>query len=70
MQAKEPVLNMISRIKEYFKESYYELKKVNWPTKNETVNLTLIVIGLSAALAAFLGFLDMIFSYILSQIVL
>jgi preprotein translocase subunit SecE len=61
---------MISKIKEYFKESYYELKKVNWPTKNETVRLTIVVIGFSLAMAAFLGLLDIVFSYLLSQIIL
>jgi preprotein translocase subunit SecE len=63
-------LNMISKIKTYFTESYNELKKVNWPTKSETVNLTLIVIGFSLVVALFLGLLDILFSYILSQVVL
>jgi len=67
---KKPVLSMISKIKEYFKESYYELKKVNWPTKNETVRLTIVVIGFSLAVAAFLGLLDIVFSYLFSQIIL
>jgi len=61
---------MISKIKTYFTESYNELKKVNWPTKSETVNLTLIVIGFSLVVALFLGLLDILFSYILSQVVL
>lgn len=61
---------MIERIKAYFVESYLELKKVNWPTKNETINLTLIVIGFSLAVALFLGLLDISFSYILSQVIL
>lgn len=63
-------MNMISKIKTYFTESYNELKKVNWPTKSETVNLTLIVIGFSLVVALFLGLLDILFSYILSQVVL
>lgn len=63
-------MNMISKIKTYFTESYNELKKVNWPTKSETVNLTLIVIGFSLIVALFLGLLDILFSYILSQVVL
>ncbi len=61
---------MIARIKNYFKESYNELRKVNWPTKNETINLTLVVVGFSLAIAIFLGFLDMLFSYLLSQLLL
>ena len=53
-------------IKSYLVESYTELKKVNWPTRQETIRLTLIVIGFSLAVAAFLGILDIIFSNALS----
>jgi len=53
---------MMSRLKSYLVESYYELKKVNWPTGRETTRLTIIVIGLSLGVAFFLGILDIIFS--------
>jgi len=35
--------------------------KVNWPSKNTTINYTLVVIGASAAVAVFLGALDYFF---------
>ena len=38
------------------------MNKVKWPTKNQTVNYTLVVIGVSVVVAAFLGALDYIFS--------
>jgi preprotein translocase subunit SecE len=38
------------------------MKKVTWPTKKETRNYTLLVIGISIVVAAFLGALDYIFS--------
>jgi preprotein translocase subunit SecE len=38
------------------------MKKVTWPTKKETYNYTILVIGISLAVAAFLGALDYIFS--------
>ena len=46
----------------YIKTSIAELKKVSWPTKKETYNYTLIVIGLSLAVAIFLGSLDFVFN--------
>lgn len=49
----------------FFKEAKAELKKVNWPSKQQTINYTLIVVGLSLAVAIFLGALDFVFSYIL-----
>ena len=44
------------------------MKKVTWPTKKETKNYTLLVIGVSLAIAAFLGVLDYIFSLALKLI--
>ncbi|MBL7058725.1 preprotein translocase subunit SecE [Patescibacteria group bacterium] len=47
---------------QYFKESYEEVKKVTWPTQQEIMNYTLLVIGVSIAVATFLGGLDYIFT--------
>jgi len=49
---------MINRLIQYIKESKIELKKVVWPTKKQTLSHTLLVIGFSLALAAFLGAVD------------
>lgn len=46
----------------YFKGSIEELKKVVWPTKKEATTHTLLVIGISVAIAFLLGFLDYIFN--------
>lgn len=50
---------MFAAIKRYFVEAFHEIKKVSWPTKNQTKNYTLIVIGLSLGMAIFLGALDL-----------
>jgi len=55
-----------NRLVKYLIESKRELKKVTWPTKKETTKHTLIVIGLSLFVAAFLGILDFIFSKLLA----
>ncbi|MDP2944261.1 MAG: preprotein translocase subunit SecE [bacterium] len=52
----------MSKITTYLKESVAELKKVTWPTKKETYNYTILVIGISLGVAIFLGFLDYIFT--------
>jgi len=54
---------MIDSIKNYFISSYAEMRKVNWPTKNQTINYSLLVIGFSLGTAAFLGLLDYIFNF-------
>ncbi len=49
---------MFTKITNYFKNSRLELKKVVWPTKKQTINHTLLVIGFSLAMAIFLGLVD------------
>ena len=51
-------MKQIKRLTQYIKDSYVELKKVTWPTKKETTNYTLLVIGISLAVAFFIGVLD------------
>ena len=53
----------------FFKEIKTEIKKVNWPTKKETIRYTLIVIGVSIVVAIFLGGLDYIFTRILNKFI-
>lgn len=60
---------MFEKIGNFIQESRQELKKVNWPTREETVRYTLFVIWFSVGLAAFLGILDFVFLQILQRIV-
>ncbi|OGZ34788.1 MAG: preprotein translocase subunit SecE [Candidatus Portnoybacteria bacterium RBG_13_41_18] len=61
---------MLSKILNFFKEVRIELKKVTWPTRQETIRYTLLVLGVSAGVAIFLGGLDYIFSYLMTKFVL
>jgi preprotein translocase subunit SecE len=51
-----------NRIVRYLRETWFELKRVSWPTRSEAVNLTIIVISVTAFLAIVLGFMDWVFS--------
>ena len=46
----------------YIKGSIEEMKKVTWPSKQETKNYTLLVVGISLAVAIFLGAVDYVFT--------
>jgi preprotein translocase subunit SecE len=46
----------------YLKETRAELKKVNWPSRQEATNLTLIVIAVTTFMALLLGLIDYIFA--------
>jgi preprotein translocase subunit SecE len=59
----------MQKITEYFKEIKAELKHVVWPSKNQTILYTLIVIVLSVVIAYFLGVFDFIFSQGLQKII-
>ena len=59
----------MSKITEYFKEIKLELKHVVWPTRNQTIFYTLIVIVLSILVAYFLGIFDFIFSRGLEKLI-
>ncbi|MFZ2206980.1 MAG: preprotein translocase subunit SecE [Microgenomates group bacterium] len=37
-----------------------ELKKVTWPTREETVRLTVIVIGISLIIGVYIGIIDVL----------
>lgn len=59
---------MLSRLRLFLKESRQEFRHINWPTREEAVRLTTIVIGLCLVTALFLGVFDYLFSYGLQQI--
>ena len=61
---------MANKIISFLKEAKTELTKVNWPTREKTINYTLIVIGISIAVALFLGGLDYFFGYLLKTLIL
>lgn len=45
-----------------------ELRRVTWPTRQDTFRLSLMVIGVAAAVGVFLGAIDFLFSRIFSVI--
>jgi preprotein translocase subunit SecE len=51
---------MITRARTYVTESWAELRKVAWPTRRQVVNLSLIVIVVSAIVGAYIAILDLL----------
>ena len=64
------ISNFPKKIVSFLKEVKLEMKKVNWPTRKETIKYTLIIIAVSIAVAVFLGGLDFIFTTILNKFIL
>jgi len=63
-------MGLLNKIRTFLKEAKVELKKVNWPSRKDTIKYTLIVIGLSFAVAIFLGGLDFLFTWLISKFLL
>jgi preprotein translocase subunit SecE len=58
--------NVISRLS---RETLGELRKVNWPSREEATQLTIIVLVVLAASSMFLGALDYVFTSLFRLIV-
>lgn len=56
-------------LQSYIKDTRGELKHVTWPTKEQTINFTIVVIGLSIFVGALLGAFDFIFTSILKTFI-
>jgi len=61
---------LFAKIKTFFEEVWTEARKIDWPNRSETFRYTLIVIGISVAVAGFLGILDFVFMAILGKFIL
>ena len=59
-QAKEKK-NIFKSIAKYFREVKSEMKKVTWPTKDQLIRQTLVVIVAIIVIGAFILALDLIF---------
>ena len=59
-----------NKILTFIKEARIELRKVNWPTRAQTIRYTSLVIGVSIGVALFLGVLDFGFEYILRAFII
>jgi len=61
---------MFDKILTFIKEVRAELAKVNWPTKKQTFNYTILVVGVSIVVAIFLGGLDYFFGLLVNGFLL
>ena len=59
----------MTRIRRFIEESWSELKKVTWPTLEQTRNLTVLVFLVSGAVGLFIAVFDALYQIIFNQIV-
>jgi preprotein translocase subunit SecE len=56
---------MINKIKKFFEDVVFEMKKVSWPSMEELKGSTFVVLTLSLMLAVFLFIVDLILSRVI-----
>lgn len=52
----------------FTKDIVEELKKVTWPSRKETIRLTLIVIGISLIIGLYIGIIDILLTKLLELV--
>jgi preprotein translocase subunit SecE len=57
---KEVTKGQPNAIVRFYRETVGELKKVSWPTREEAINLTMLVIVVLFVMALFLGAIDLL----------
>jgi len=61
---------MFSKITNYFTQSFQELKRVNWPKRNEVIKLSLIVIIATVIATLIVAGIDWLLSQLLNYFVM
>ncbi len=59
----------MTKVIDFFKDVRIELAKVTWPTRNETMRATAIVVGVSLAFSIMLGALYVLFRFGIQSII-
>ena len=52
----------MDRIRRFANEAWSELKKVTWPSREQTRNLTVLVVVVSAAVGLYITVFDLLFT--------
>ena len=56
-------------MRRYLSESWAELKKVAWPTRETVIRLTLLVVAVSVVIGVYIYVLDRIFNTLVDQVI-
>ena len=59
----------MEKVVKYITDSIDEFKRIQWPTREETIRLTGYVIGVSVAVGLFVAAVDYFFTELLSYLI-
>jgi preprotein translocase subunit SecE len=58
----------MKQVLQYFREVVQELRKVSWPTREQTYTLTAVVIAVTLIAALYIGGLDFLFQRLMALV--
>ena len=68
MNTPDTLKRPVERSREFLEECWSELKKVHWPTRDETRAATIAVIVGVSVVALYLGVVDFLISLLISRV--
>jgi preprotein translocase subunit SecE len=60
---------MFNKIKKFLNDVYQELQKVAWPSRDELIGSTAVVIIMSLIMAAFIGIADWTINFLVNGLI-
>jgi preprotein translocase subunit SecE len=60
----------MKKVTQFLREAYAEMKKVSWPSREQTIQYTTLVIIISLSVALFLGVLDYMFGSFIKDVII
>ncbi len=61
-------MEFLKRAKEFFDEVLAEFRRVTWPSREELINSTVVVIAVTVVIAFFLGGVDIVLARVVERI--
>ena len=61
-------MGFLKRTQEFFEEVLAEFRKVTWPSRQELLNSTVVVVAVTVVIAFFLGGVDIVLARVVERI--
>jgi len=61
-------MDFLKRAQEFIREVVAEFRKVAWPSRQELINSTVVVIAVTVVVALFLGAVDVVLARVVERI--
>jgi preprotein translocase subunit SecE len=61
-------MGVVQRVQEFIREVLAEFRRVTWPSRQELINATVVVVAVTVVLAFFLGAVDVALARIVERI--